>query len=108
MDYPKLREMEEGGGGKTNSGHPSMIASIQSGSHLSGFGPISAKLGSSLPNSAPDVELYSVSLPPPDLNLKLLAAQNQTASRQLEDGPKKKKYAKEAWPGKKPGSHLLI
>lgn len=89
--------------------------------HLPGFGPISAKLSMALPNIAPDVDLYPPSLPPPvaagdaassgyqgsaaDAGMPSISVHGQPE----DDGqPKKKKYAKEAWPGKKPGQHLLV
>ena len=60
-----------------------------------------AKLGIPIPNLAPDVdhEPAPPSLPP------------TVAPFVPEDGPKeprKKKYAKEAWPGKKPTHNLLV
>lgn len=90
--------------------------------HLPGFGPISAKLSMALPNIAPDVDLYPSTLPPPVLgNAAMATGQFQGSAADMgvpsvsahalaaeDDEPKKKKYAKEAWPGKKPGQHLLV
>ncbi|XP_013144877.1 PREDICTED: nuclear inhibitor of protein phosphatase 1 [Papilio polytes] len=66
-------------------------------SHLSIIG---ARLGLSLPNPAPDVELEG---PEPHLSVHppLPHAVPEEAGPSSE--PKKKKYAKEAWPGRKPG-----
>lgn len=62
-----------------------------------------ARLGISVPNLAPDVS-RGLQLPSVDINPKI-----QVTVETVEDPslPKKKKYAKEAWPGKKP-SHLLV
>lgn len=57
------------------------------------------RLGVSLPNPAPDVDM-GVPTPPP------VAAPQTQVTDSLE--PKKKKYAKEAWPGKKPTQTLLV
>lgn len=68
------------------------------------FSPtLSNKLGLSLPNPAPDVEFSTpavvVSQPTQTVPIETVAVQE----------PKKKKYAKEAWPGKKPAmSNLLV
>ncbi len=60
---------------------------------------IVAKLGLPLPNPAPDVDLVEqYELP-----------QESPLTTKVENEPKKKKYAKEAWPGKKPsGSSMLV
>ena len=77
---------------------------------------MSTKLGIPLPNPAPDIEIA-----PPGLESALPlggmgmgATVNTTGMSGLEgvqfedeDEPKKKKYAKEAWPGKKPTPSLL-
>lgn len=57
------------------------------------------RLGVSLPNPAPDVDM-GVPTPAP------VAAPQAQVTDSLE--PKKKKYAKEAWPGKKPTQTLLV
>ena len=69
------------------------------------------KLGMSVPNLAPNVDMYdesqdngdvtvvtqqSVQFPPGGVEI----------GPQPADGPRKKKYAKEAWPGRKPSSHV--
>ena len=63
----------------------------------------SSKLGLPLPNPAPDIDMEppSVVMPPPSIPI----AVEQTIED--PDEPKKKKYAKEAWPGKKPTPSLL-
>ncbi|XP_076037438.1 nuclear inhibitor of protein phosphatase 1 isoform X2 [Oratosquilla oratoria] len=62
---------------------------------------ISAKLGLPLPNPAPEVELAPAPEPAPEVPPHLQVAVDP-------DEPKKKKYAKEAWPGKKPTPSLLV
>ncbi|XP_034947363.1 nuclear inhibitor of protein phosphatase 1 isoform X2 [Chelonus insularis] len=65
---------------------------------------VTSRLGIALPNPAPDVEMapnqMQTDVPPiPEIPVP-------TESHSLE--PKKKKYAKEAWPGKKPLPTLLV
>lgn len=66
------------------------------------FSSLSTKLGMVLPNPAPEVNIDSsyAQQPPP-----FVPAQAQGNDSQE---PKKKKYAKEAWPGKKPTQSLLV
>ena len=45
---------------------------------------------------------------PPTANLSASVAANLEAQFEDPDEPKKKKYAKEAWPGKKPVPSLLV
>lgn len=71
------------------------------GSSLNIYSSLSSRLGMVLPNPAPDVDMgqgFAQPTPfvPPATN----------AEDSLE--PKKKKYAKEAWPGKKPAPALLV
>lgn len=54
-----------------------------------------------LPNPAPDVDMGQSFTNPTSL-----APQQAQAAESME--PKKKKYAKEAWPGKKPVQTLLV
>ncbi|XP_032817805.1 nuclear inhibitor of protein phosphatase 1 isoform X3 [Petromyzon marinus] len=70
-----------------------------------------------LPNPAPDVEVFPEQDPAPNLNSASAAAAAAAAAAATaaaaapEPGPtlpRKKKYAKEAWPGKKPTPSLLI
>lgn len=64
--------------------------------------PFSTTLGGITLNAAPDVDLYSGGLPEP----KSAASAKfgpQPAPAEHDDEPHKKKYAKEAWPGRKPG-----
>jgi nuclear inhibitor of protein phosphatase 1 len=66
-----------------------------------------------LPNPAPDIDMappeamFAAPLPP-----AATAFQQELAAAQLDiedpDEPKRKKYAKEAWPGKKPTPSLLV
>merc|ERR1712156_1242808 len=67
---------------------------------------LSTKLGLPLPNPAPDIDMAAPVVLP-------TAAPSAASAAHLEaqfedpDEPKKKKYAKEAWPGKKPTPSLL-
>ncbi|CAL4149925.1 unnamed protein product, partial [Meganyctiphanes norvegica] len=62
---------------------------------------LSSKLGLPLPNPAPEVELAPPEPAAPEVPAHLQVAVDH-------DEPKKKKYAKEAWPGKKPTPSLLV
>lgn len=66
---------------------------------------LSSKLGFHLPNPAPDVDLA-----PPVVNVDYSTTVSVSVSNDnsLPSEPKKKKYAKEAWPGKKPTPSLLV
>lgn len=59
---------------------------------------MASRLGIALPNPAPDVDY----LTPP------VAAPLPAANAPKDSEPKKKKYAKEAWPGKKPVPAMLL
>ncbi|XP_063614716.1 LOW QUALITY PROTEIN: nuclear inhibitor of protein phosphatase 1-like [Penaeus indicus] len=77
------------------------------GSHHSMFSSLlSSKLGLPLPNPAPEVSVDMVELAPPEPVAPEVPAHLQVAVD--PDEPKKKKYAKEAWPGKKPTPSLLV
>lgn len=65
------------------------------------YSSLSSRLGMVLPNPAPDVDM-GTSFPNP----APFVPQQVQAADSLE--PKKKKYAKEAWPGKKPVQTLLV
>lgn len=68
---------------------------------VSMFSSLSSKLGMVLPNPAPEVDIdQNYAQPTP-----FVPQQAQTGDSQE---PKKKKYAKEAWPGKKPTQSLLV
>jgi len=70
------------------------------------FTSLSTKLGMSAPNPAPeieDIQKIEFRTPPPPT----VSAARPPPS-ELKDEPKKKKYAKEAWPGKKHGGNLLL
>ncbi|KAH7691339.1 hypothetical protein AAVH_40148, partial [Aphelenchoides avenae] len=64
--------------------------------------PFSTTLGGISLNAAPDVDLYAGGLPEPKSAASLKFGP-QRASDERDDEPHKKKYAKEAWPGRKPG-----
>lgn len=67
---------------------------------------ISSKLGIHLPNPAPDVDIEKPVEESIDHLLTPSASTNTTTDTNINE-PKKKKYAKEAWPGKKSSSLLL-
>merc|ERR1711994_239980 len=69
---------------------------------------LSSKLGLPLPNPAPDIDMAAPPILPPTANLSASVAANLEAQFEDPDEPKKKKYAKEAWPGKKPVPSLLV
>ena len=69
-----------------------------------GLSSISSRLGLSLPNPAPEVEMAPSQMQVEPVHIPEVHAAAETSS--LE--PKKKKYAKEAWPGKKPMPTLLV
>ncbi|XP_063237571.1 nuclear inhibitor of protein phosphatase 1 isoform X2 [Bacillus rossius redtenbacheri] len=75
-------------------------------SAYAGSGPLmfsstlASRLGLSLPNPAPEVEMAPAPLPP--------AAARPAPVEAAHHEPRKKKYAKEAWPGKKPVPALLV
>jgi nuclear inhibitor of protein phosphatase 1 len=54
-----------------------------------------------LPNPAPEVDMAPPSVALPN-------AQNLEAQFEDPDEPRKKKYAKEAWPGKKATASFLV
>jgi nuclear inhibitor of protein phosphatase 1 len=69
------------------------------------FTTLSSKLDMPLPNPAPDIEATIIE-PQPVILPPLF---NATPTVTDLDEPKKKKYAKEAWPGRKSGpGNLLI
>ncbi|XP_014666791.1 PREDICTED: nuclear inhibitor of protein phosphatase 1-like [Priapulus caudatus] len=63
------------------------------------------KLGFSLPNPAPELETMDAHVPTIHPAVVL---PSMVAASGGEDEPKKKKYAKEAWPGKRPTPALLL
>ncbi|CAG7834644.1 unnamed protein product [Allacma fusca] len=67
------------------------------------FNSLSTKLGLPLPNPAPEVEII-VEEPLPPVQPVIPPVQVMD----LTDEPRKKKYAKEAWPGKKHGPQNLL
>uniref|UniRef100_A0A2P2HX52 Nuclear inhibitor of protein phosphatase 1 n=1 Tax=Hirondellea gigas TaxID=1518452 RepID=A0A2P2HX52_9CRUS len=64
---------------------------------------LTSKLGLPMPNPAPHVELVPAEPAPEDTSV----SQQQQLVTEIADEPKKKKYAKEAWPGRKPTPSLL-
>ncbi|KAL7646543.1 UNVERIFIED_CONTAM: hypothetical protein RMT77_001794 [Armadillidium vulgare] len=81
---------------------PEQHTHINTSSHSIFSSFLSSKLGLPLPNPAPDVELTpSEPIPQPEIPQHIQVVTDS-------DEPKKKKYAKEAWPGKKPLPSLLV
>uniref|UniRef100_A0A1B6DQE1 Nuclear inhibitor of protein phosphatase 1 n=1 Tax=Clastoptera arizonana TaxID=38151 RepID=A0A1B6DQE1_9HEMI len=64
---------------------------------------LASRLGLALPNPAPDVDMAP---PTPIVIQQEIPIEPANATNIVE--PKKKKYAKEAWPGKKPMPALLV
>ncbi|KAK7100790.1 nuclear inhibitor of protein phosphatase 1-like [Littorina saxatilis] len=85
----------------TSTTHFGDLPGHSMGSSLAHPLSFAAKLGIPIPNLAPDVEHEPA--PPP---LPPSAAPFVPEDGQKE--PRKKKYAKEAWPGKKPTHNLLV
>jgi nuclear inhibitor of protein phosphatase 1 len=64
-----------------------------------------------LPNLAPDLHDYDTIEPTPVTLPKITSNSFQTSMNEANNGsiePKKKKYAKEAWPGKRPSGSMLL
>jgi nuclear inhibitor of protein phosphatase 1 len=57
-----------------------------------------------MPNPAPDVDMAPPPVPVGSSN----PSQGLEVQFEDPDEPRKKKYAKEAWPGKKPTASLLV
>ena len=72
-----------------------------------GVGSIAAKLGLKMPNLAPDLEVSEPTLQPSLPAIDPNASVRDNSEGQNPPEPKKKKYAKEAWPGKKPAHSLF-
>lgn len=77
---------------------PAEQGSSNSSTSIQFSSAMASRLGLTLPNPAPDVDYFT---PPP-------AAAQPPPPQQPDLEPKKKKYAKEAWPGKKPMPSLLV
>jgi nuclear inhibitor of protein phosphatase 1 len=85
-----------------------MSSSAAANSPLLFSSALASRLGLALPNPAPEVEMASAPLPPsvmPGQGGPLAAA---AAAAEFSHEPRKKKYAKEAWPGKKSMPTLLV
>lgn len=99
QDLPPLSS--QGGYGPSSKGEPHSLLDPASPT-------LTSKLGLLLPNPAPEVTSNSSELSGPAI---IPFGVSQSAVNKLDDGsadhsdpnePKKKKYAKEAWPGRKP------
>ena len=94
----------------------SQTAAASSSSSLFFSSSLASKLGLPLmPNPAPDVDLTpTIEVPPPAVPSLMTGTGYGASGSDVEAGgssdlgPKKKKYAKEAWPGKKPAPSLLV
>ncbi len=84
--------------------HPHLYSDMPESASSGGTYSIAAKLGLKMPNLAPDVE-EQIPMVQPIIPTPAIAFMDE-APNPLE--PKKKKYAKEAWPGKKPTPSLLV
>lgn len=86
---------------------PQLYQDLPPESNAVGFGgagiysSLSSKLGIVLPNPAPDVDIEQ------NFNQATVFVPPQVQANDSME-PKKKKYAKEAWPGKKPTPSLLV
>lgn len=80
-------------------------ASTQDAEHQSGSAILSG-LPMPFPNPAPEVDVFTPTAQPAPVLNPSPAPGPYTAESMNE--PRKKKYAKEAWPGKKPTPSLLI
>lgn len=70
----------------------------------SALSSLTSRLGIALPNPAPEVEMTPNQIQAEAPHVPEIPGPTET--RTME--PKKKKYAKEAWPGKKPIPTLLV
>jgi nuclear inhibitor of protein phosphatase 1 len=64
-----------------------------------------------MPNLAPDLRDYDITEPAPSILPIITPTSFQsslTESNNESTEPKKKKYAKEAWPGKRPSGSMLL
>jgi len=79
------------------------------GTSLSGFytTSLSAKLGIPLPNPAPEIDLAPAPSTEPEVEHPPTGFHISAEAEFDPDEPKKKKYAKEAWPGRKHSGPLL-
>ncbi|GLH08615.1 Nuclear inhibitor of protein phosphatase [Gryllus bimaculatus] len=95
-------------GAHSNSGVPNAAAGMgmSHSNPLMFSSSLASRLGLTLPNPAPEVEMAPPPLPPAPLPGAPGAV--SAAAAELSHEPKKKKYAKEAWPGKKPVPTLLV
>lgn len=89
-----------------HSDQPGEISNPFQAQHLS----VAAKLGISMPNLAPDLRDYDITEPTPTIMPVVTTNSVQNLNEESngdELTPRKKKYAKEAWPGKRPSGPML-
>lgn len=85
---------------KMDLGGGSTDVDMETPSLMSNLG---SKLGLLLPNPAPEVVPTNDNLSTKSVSYNTSGGHGSGKNEEnLEDGPKKKKYAKEAWPGRKP------
>ncbi|PAV77744.1 hypothetical protein WR25_22721 isoform B [Diploscapter pachys] len=66
--------------------------------------PMSSTLGGVALNAAPDLDLYGRTLPEPGQHHTIHATAHYQAAQEEDETVHKKKYVKESWPGRKPGT----
>lgn len=69
---------------------------------------LTSRLGIGLPNPAPEVEMIPNRMQMEPVRIAEVPSSTSAAEANPTTEPKKKKYAKEAWPGKKPIPSLLV
>ena len=79
-------------------------SSVSSNPFTVGLTSLTSRLGIALPNPAPEVEMTPNQMQTETTHIPEMSG--PTEGHTME--PKKKKYAKEAWPGKKPLPTLLV
>ncbi len=82
------------------------VGGVPTGSTLTSTYSIATKLGLPVPNLAPDIdhEAATAAVPPTVNAAPIVGFTPPEPSKE----PKKKKYAKEAWPGRKHTHNLLV
>jgi len=97
-DHKRLQVVSPGGTVK-----PGLYDDVETGVFST---TLSSSLGLSLPNPAPDIDMGVTSTGPPSNATSGTKGDKRPHGEIIdtdENLPKKKKYAKEAWPGRKPG-----
>ena len=79
-------------------------SSVSNNPFTAGLTSLTSRLGIALPNPAPEVEMTHNEMQTETIHMQ----ENPGPAEGHTLEPKKKKYAKEAWPGKKPLPTLLV